>query len=64
MDIDVEKWDQLATDLEFCMLKKLTHAWPSLQEIVFFCYNPTPDVLAMKSESNWEVIGYDLMLEQ
>jgi hypothetical protein len=54
-EINFEKWYQMATDLEFCMLRKLKHAWPSLLEIVFF-YNLTPDVLVMKRESNWEAI--------
>jgi hypothetical protein len=63
-DIDFEMREQMATDLEFCMLKKLKHAWPSLQEIVFFGYNLSPDyVLVMKRESNWEDIVCDSMLE-
>ena len=55
MDIDYEKWRQMATDLEYCMLKKFKRAWPSLQEIRFFCYKLTLDCLVMKRESNWKV---------
>ena len=62
-DIDsFDKWEQMATDLEFCMVKKLGRAWPSLQEIIFFC-NRTPDVLMMKRESNWTVIECTSELE-
>ena len=63
VDISYEKWYQMATDLEFCMLKKLKRAWPILQEIRFFCYKLTPDVLVMKRESNWKVIECTSELE-
>lgn len=52
--IDFEKLYQMATDLEFCMLNKLKHTWPNLQEIRFFCRTGMPDVLLMKCESNWK----------
>ena len=61
--INFEKRYILATDLEFCMLKKLQGAWPSLQEIRFFCFNLTPDVLVMKRESNWKIIECTSELE-
>ena len=57
--IDFEKWNQMATDLEFCMLKKLKGAWPALQEIRFFCDKLLPDILVMKRESNWKVVECD-----
>ena len=61
--IDLEKWYQMATDLEFCMLKKLKHTWPNnVREIRFFC-DHTADSLVMKCESNWEVIKRDSQLE-
>ena len=60
-EIDDEKWYQMATDLEFCMVTKLEDAWPSLQKIRFFCDN-TSDVLVMKRESSWKVVEYDKVL--
>ena len=39
----------MATDLAFCMVEKLGHAWPS--------------VLMMKRESNWKVMEYTSELE-
>ena len=58
-NIDSEKWFQIATDLEFCMMKKnLGRAWPSLQEIKFFC-TEEPNLLmstSMSRISNWKVI--------
>ena len=54
--INFENSYQMATDLEFCMLEKLQHAWPSLQEIRIFCHNLTPDVLLMKRKTNWRII--------
>ena len=45
----------MAMDLEFCMVKKnLGRAWPSLQEIKFFC-TEEPNLL-MSRISNWKVI--------
>jgi hypothetical protein len=62
-DIDLEKYDQMALDLEFCMVKKnLGRVWPSLQEIIFFCAQ-TPDVLMMKRKSNWKAIEATSELE-
>jgi hypothetical protein len=62
-EIDVEKWRQMATDLEFRMVKKkLGRTWPSLQEIIFFC-DRTVDLLVMKRESNWKVIECTSELE-
>ena len=52
-EIDFEKCLQMAADLEFSTVKKLGHAWPSLQEIRFFCTGRR--VLLMSRESNWKV---------
>ena len=63
-NIDFEKWHQMATDLEFCMVKKkLERAWPSLQDIIFSCYELTPDVLMMSRKSNWKIIECTSELE-
>ena len=53
--ISYEKWFQMATDLEFCMVEEdLGRAWPSLQEIKFFC-TEEPN-LRMSRISNWKIV--------
>jgi len=54
-ELNYEKWVQMATDLEFCMVKNLGRAWPSLLAIIFFCTD-TSDLLLMRRRSNWKVI--------
>ena len=55
-ELDYEKWFQMATDLEFCMVNKnLGCTWPSLQEIIFICTEMS-DLLLMRRRSNWKIL--------
>ena len=53
-EINLEMCRHMATDLASCMKENLARAWPSLQEIKFFCTERRH--LRMTRKSDWRVV--------